>query len=59
MQEQAMARQYQVIVANPPWVVAQSLASFTQIENAVYDPKEAFLISTFKFAGNLQIYTVI
>ena len=39
-----------LIVCNPPWLPATTLSELSTLENAVYDPKEKFLISCLNFA---------
>jgi methylase of polypeptide subunit release factors len=41
---------YDLIVVNPPWLDASFMFSQTGLDNAIYDPKHAFLKSAFNFA---------
>jgi len=42
---------YELIISNPPWVIAGKIGTENILENGVFDPREEFLQSLFKFAG--------
>lgn len=45
-------KKYNLILANPPWMVASKLSSSEPLEGAVYDPKSEFLNSILSFTSN-------
>jgi methylase of polypeptide subunit release factors len=55
--EMSMPMTFDLITCNPPWLPAsyltgslKNISSNFDLDNAVYDPKEQFLLSSFNFA---------
>ena len=53
LEKKKLPKKYDLIVCNPPWIVASFINEKKDLDNGVYDPEEGLLKASFLFASNL------
>lgn len=53
LEKMRFPKKYDLIITNPPWIVASYINEKNDLDNGVYDPEEEMLIGSFLFSSSL------
>jgi SAM-dependent methyltransferase len=56
LEKKKFPKKYDMIICNPPWIIASYVNEKKDLDNGVYDPEERLLKSSFNFASILMIF---